>query len=106
MALSLESMLADLRATFPTLRTRPLSEFGEQWAHAGGIWTGQDTACMPDGLPIFSNLAYGEDGYDGPVHTGFLAWLEARGWGHEQYDGGTFFLVPLSCFEGAVREDA
>lgn len=101
MALSLESMMADLRATFPSLSLRSLSEFDDQWAHVGGFVYGPSDAHMPDGLPICSTRACGEIGYDGPMHTGFIGWLEARGWGWEQYDGGTFFLVPLSYFNEA-----
>lgn len=90
-------LLADLLATYPGIHARPLREFGAAgWEH--GVWTGGD-ALMPDGLPIFSTLMQGEETHDGGVHTGFTAWLEARGWYLECYDGGTYFIVPLPAEE-------
>ena len=91
-------MLNDLRVTFPSLRTSPLREFGPEFQREG-VWTGQDTPhVMPDGDPIFDDLANGEEPYDGRVHQGFTAWLDRRGWYVETYDGVTHFLVPdVAC---------
>lgn len=93
-----EAMLADLSSSFPALWKRPLREFGKpglEMARGEGVWTGQDTGHdMPDGSPIFNDLANGDDDYDGTVHLGFLAWLNARGWYCENYDGATYFLIP------------
>ena len=87
-------MLADLRITFPTLWTRPLREFGKDFKREG-VWTGEDVAAMPDGMPIFFSLANGEPPYNGFVHEAFEAWLDRRGWCVETYDGGTHHLLPV-----------
>ena len=50
---------------------------------------------MPDGLPIFDQLSYGEEGYDGGVHEGFTRWLEDRGWYLECEDYGTYTAVSI-----------
>ncbi len=92
-------MMAEIAITFPTLKVRPLREFSSGYANAEGIWTGADGDMMPDGYPIFATTDPDPDLYDGYVHTGFLAWLEARGWAYDAYDGGTYFLVPLSYFD-------
>lgn len=98
-ALTYEVMRADLAATFPGLWMRPLREFGEQWKDVEGIWTGaEDEVLMPDGLPIFETVSPDPDDYDGTVHHGFIAWLKARGWAWDRYDGSTYFLVPESYF--------
>ena len=89
-----ESLIADLRATYPGLHVRPLREYGGTWKGSVGGWTG-GPGDMPDGLPIFNDLAYGEDGYDGGVHEGFTAWLEARGWYMECEDAGTYVVIPI-----------
>ena len=96
--LSTDNMLADIAIVFPTLWTRRLSEFGSDYAGQEGIWTGADGDCMPGGEPLFSTMANGEAPYNGPVHEGFERWLENRGWAWEQYDGATFFLIPISAF--------
>ena len=93
-----DGLLADLKATFPGIFARPLGDFGAQgWGH--GVWTGADGTTMPDGLPIFSNLMEGEETHDGGVHTAFLAWLEARGWYVETWDGETHLIVPIALAE-------
>jgi hypothetical protein len=58
---------------------------------------------MPDGLPIFNHLRMHGDSqdpsdgsYDGGVHDGFTAWLEARGWYVENYDGETHLVIPIA----------
>jgi hypothetical protein len=101
--LTYDEMTVALAAAYPRLQRRPLREFGGRWAHIDGIWTGGTGSSgdmMPDGFPIFSTLYSGHPEYDGPVHAGFEAWLEARGWGSEWYDGDTFFLMPLNYFHG------
>ena len=86
-------MLIDLRRLCPGIWARTLHEFSP--IDTEGIWTGIDGAhVMPDDLPMFCSFANGCDGYNGPVHTGFEAWLAARGWWVENYDGATFFLLP------------
>lgn len=91
------AMMAELSITFPAMRIRPLREFGRDYACAEGVWTYEDVAhVMPDGLPMFCSLSDGGDDfpeYDGTVHIGFTAWLDARGWYAERYDGGTYFLL-------------
>ena len=96
--MSVEAMHTDLRLTFPALRTRPLQDFGVR-GFTEGFWTDEESAhSMPDGLRIFDNISAlaGDDApdYDGTVHAGFVAWLDARGWYVERYDGLTYFLVP------------
>lgn len=94
-----EPMLAELAVTFPGLFARPLEDFtrsygeGRNWIQAadGG---GASIA----GEPIFCSWANGEEPYDGSLHKGFIAWLEQRGWGHENYDGATYVLLPLADF--------
>ncbi len=86
-------MLTELQRLCPGMWASPLREFDA--VYRAGIWTGQDTPnVMPDGEPMFSDLANGCDGYNGPIHTGFEAWLAARGWWVENYDAGTYFLLP------------
>ncbi|MGW8306352.1 MAG: hypothetical protein ACWGIK_11095 [Achromobacter pulmonis] len=106
-ALTYDAMRADLAATFPGLWMRPLREFGEQWEDVEGIWTGaEDEVLMPDGMPIFETVSPDPDDYDGTVHLGFIAWLDARGWSWDRYDGSTYFLVPDSYFGApAVQEE-
>lgn len=92
-----EALLRDLHATYPGIHAKPLREFGAQ-GFDYGVWSGGE-ALMPDGLPIFSTLMYGEETHDGGVHTGFLSWLERRGWYVENWDGGTHLIVPLQSPE-------
>ena len=93
-----EQMLAYLSSAFPTLWTRPLSEFGADWRGKEGVWTGADVShVMPDGLPIFIEVLTDQPEYGAtPVHSAFASWLAARGWGWERYDDTTFFLRPES----------
>jgi hypothetical protein len=92
-------LLADLKATFPGIHARPLREFGaEGWDY--GVWTGGE-ADMPDDMPIFSTMNYGDPEFNGDVHAGFLAWLAQRGWYIETYDHGTYMIVPISDAEEA-----
>lgn len=91
--MSTDTMLTELRRLCPGIRARPAREFAPYYPE--GIWTGLDGAhVMPDGLPMFCSFANGSDGYNGPIHTGFEAWLAARGWWVESYDGATFLLLP------------
>lgn len=89
-----DALVADLKATYPGLHVRPLREYGGTWQGSAGAWTG-GPGDMPDGLPIFNDLAYAERGYDGGVHEGFTAWLEKRGWYMECEDAGTYMIVPI-----------
>ena len=89
------ALIADMKATYPGLKARPLKEFG----YAGfdyGVWSGGE-ALMPDGLPVFCSMMFHEpDHYDNDVHLAFLAWLEARGWYVENFDGLTHMIVPIA----------
>ncbi|RBL87882.1 hypothetical protein DDE05_00455 [Streptomyces cavourensis] len=98
-ALTYDAMRTDLATTFPGLWMHPLREFGEQWKNAEGIWTrAEGEVLMPDGLPVFERVNPDFDDYDGTVHHGFIAWLKARGWAWDRYDGSTYFLVSESNF--------
>lgn len=98
------AMLADLSASFPAMKKRPLAEFSQEFAAQDGVWVCGDPPTMPGTAePIFCWMGSGycadEEGlYDGYIHTGFVAWLEARGWFWECYDIGTALLVPDSYF--------
>ena len=86
--ISTDDMLRELAIVFPALWKRRLSEFGASYLHMGGAWTGAASAhVMPDAEPPYAN---------GPIHEGFEVWLSNRGWTWETYDGGTFWLLPLS----------
>lgn len=101
-------LMADLKATFPALWFRPLREFGKDYAHWIGVWTG-GTSYMPDGLPIFNSMRYHGDSddpsdgsYDGGIHDGFKSWLELRGWFVESYDAETHLVIPIAYAEGQL----
>ena len=101
------ALISDLRATFPGMHIRPLREFGSDWRNRVGVWTGgtgDSDGCMPDGLAIFNTLAYGEEEYDGPIHTGFLIWLELRGWYIESYDAATHHIVAIAECEECLEK--
>lgn len=102
--LSEAQMMAELRIVFPTLWMRPLWQFASRYKFSEGIWTGSDHhSVMPDGAPIFDASGHADpDNYIEPVHQGFIAWLERRGWAWDRYDDSTFFLVPNSYFDEPV----
>lgn len=104
-AISQAAMLADLSASFPALEKRPLSEFSSAYAGQDGVVVCGDVPRMLEtGEPIFCWIGgCAEGSYDGYIHTGFVAWLEARGWAWECYDIGTMFLVPESYFAEAAE---
>lgn len=90
-----EQLIADLRATFPGIHARPALEYGVK-DFQDGVWVAGE-ACMPDGLPIFCDLACADpDHYNGLVHHAFEAWLQARGYDLECWDAGVYFAVPLN----------
>ena len=96
------ALIEEMKATYPGLHIRPVREFGKDYAHWIGVWTG-GPGDMPDGLPIFDSLRHHGDSdnpsdgaYDGGVHDGFSAWLEARGWYLENHDGATFLIIPIA----------
>ena len=96
------ALIADLKTTFPGLHVRPVREFGKDYRDWIGVWTGGH-GDMSDGLPIFNHLRYYGDSddpadgsYDGGVHDGFTAWIKARGWYIENYDGETMFIIPIA----------
>lgn len=89
-------LINDLKVLCPELHVRPVSEFGKDYKDWIGVWTGGE-GNMPDGLQIFNDLIHTTDeGYNGGVHDGFIAWLESRGWYIENYDGGTMFIIPIA----------
>lgn len=104
------TLIADLRATYPGLHVRPLREYyrdGHYMKDTAGAWVGGE-ACMPDGLPIFDQLSYGEEGYDGGVHEGFTIWLEDHGWYLECEDYGTYMAVSIlatQLYQGMTQEE-
>jgi len=68
--ISEEALLTDLKATYPGIHAHPLREYGAPgWTR--GVCTGGE-AVMPDGMPMFSTLYYGNPTYDGDVHTSGL----------------------------------
>ncbi len=89
-----ESLIADLLATFPGVMARPIAEYKAP-GYTEGVWVAGE-AEMPDGLPMFSTLHFGEPGFDGGVHTGLTEWIEARGYYLETYDYGTYFALPVN----------
>lgn len=90
------ALIADLQSSFPGLSVRPLREFGAD-GFDYGVWTGVDSAArFADGSPLFVSPCFCADEYDGGIHTGFSAWLDARGWYIENYDGATLFIVPIA----------
>ena len=102
------ALITDLKATFPGLWFRPVREFGKDYAHWIGVWTG-GTSYMPDGLPIFNSMRYHGDSddpsdgsYDGGIHDGFKSWLELRGWFVESYDAETHLVIPIAYAEGQL----
>jgi hypothetical protein len=100
--ISTTSMLSELTITFPSLRKRPLCEFGKDYAGKPGVWTGTSHgAMMPDGNPLFSTISDGTESpyLNPPIHEAFEAWLSNRGWGWENYDGETIFLEPNSSYD-------
>lgn len=88
--MTINQLIADIRATFPGVRTmlRECCMSGKQMWMIGA----EDSAQMPDGLPIFSQWLNGEDSHDGGVHCAFTTWIENRGWYLENEDG--FWHVP------------
>lgn len=99
--LTTEQMLKELSITFPSLRKRPLSEFGNSYVGMPGVWTGADGDLMPDGEQIFNTISNGGEApyWNPPTHEAFEAWLANKGWGWENYDGGTIFLLPNSSYD-------
>lgn len=96
--ISTEQMLADLKATYPSLWAKPLSEYGNAWRDCEGVWTGAEGDPMPDGTPIFMTISPDPDLYDGVVNRKFIEWLQGRGWHYELHDGETVHLRPISAF--------
>lgn len=100
------ALITDLKSTYPGLHVRPISEFGKDYKDWIGVWTG-GPGDMPDGLPIFNSLIHSTDeGYDGGVHDGFMAWLDSRGWYIENYDGMTMFIIPIAYATGLDQQAA
>lgn len=98
------ALIADIKATYPSLWFRPVREFGKDYAEWIGVWTGGD-GVMPDGLPIFNGLDDGSsEEWDCHVHKAFTAWLESRGWYVEAHDAETYLVIPIAyATQGASK---
>ena len=86
-----ERLLRDIGITFPGISVMLRQSCNEESPPTWMIGA-EDSARMPDGLPIFSQWFDGQGTHDGDVHTAFTAWLESRGWYLEREDG--FWFVP------------
>lgn len=86
-----DQLIADIRVTFPTIR----AAMREECVSKLSTWMigGESSAVMPDGLPVFTDCLDAET-HDGGVHTGFIMWLESRGWYLERHD--EFWFVPTA----------
>lgn len=93
-------LLVELQEAFPGIFARPLREFsatGPQY----GVWAGGE-ATSKGGLPLFYPYECPDPRiYNGRVHLRLERFLEARGWYVEDYDGATFFILPVALAEVA-----
>lgn len=95
--MTIEQLIADIRITFPTMcvMEREHCMTGKKAWMLGA----DESAKMPDNLPIFSELCYAEDTYDDCVHMAFTAWLENRGFYLENHDGFWRYPQPIPTAE-------
>lgn len=95
--MTIDELITDIRATFPKVRAM----LREDCISGKKVWMigGEGDAEMPDGLPIFSQFYYGEETYDGDVHTAFEAWLGSRGFYLENHDGFWHCPTPIPTAE-------
>lgn len=96
---SREQMIADIELAFPGAFVRPLEQFTTAYGPEGRWLQFAGNRGEIGGEPIYCSTADGEEPYDGYLHTGFIEWLANRGWGHECYDGESYFLLPISDFD-------
>lgn len=86
------ALIAELVATFPGIKARPVRECGVLSFHHGA-WVGGD-AFFPDGMSMFSDLVCPDpDIYEGNVHRSFVQWLKQRGWLIEEHDASMYFVT-------------
>ena len=95
-------LIADLAATFPGTNPRSLRQWSGRSTSFGACVCGE--AVMPDGCEIGPYIFPDSDEYDGWVHAGFEAWVEARGWYVELYEPGALHIVPIPAIAIAVDE--
>lgn len=105
--MNIEQLVSDIRVTFPNVFTQRR----EDCISKEPTWMigGEDRAQMPDGLPIFTDMADECGCHDGGVHTGFTAWLSFRGFYLENHDGFWHVPTPIPTPEQVAewkRQDA
>lgn len=93
-------LISDLNATFPGVDATSLRQWSGHSDCLGAVVSGE--ARMPDGLEIGPYIAPEIDEYDGYIHQGFEAWLNARGWYVELYEPGTLWVVPIPEIAASV----
>ena len=87
-AVPIDSLIADISASFPEMLKRRTKYFDREALEVGG------ELAFADGEPIFPYIAPDDESYDGFIHVGFVEWLDARGWVHEMHEPGLFLLLP------------
>lgn len=86
--MNIEELMQDISATFPVIQR----QLREGCLRGESVWMISNfEADMPDGLPVFRDGSDDET-YSCAVHTGFDAWLNARGWYLEREDD--FWFIP------------
>lgn len=91
-------LLAELPVAFPGIFARPLREFSKNEPQYG-VWTGGE-ATTKNGHPLFCSYECPDQRiYNGRVHVRLERFLEERGWYIEDYDGATFFILPIAMLE-------
>lgn len=86
------ALIAELVATFPGIKARPVRECGVLSFHHGA-WVGGD-AFFPDDMAMFSDLVCPDpDIYEGNVHRSFVQWLKQRGWLIEEHDASMYLVT-------------
>lgn len=93
-SIPVEELMEQLRTNFPNLYVRMS---GKLFSDRGTLWTGvHHDHVFHDGKQIFMDDSSGPiAGYDGGVHCGFTAWLEARGWYLENHDGESYVICAI-----------
>ncbi len=87
------ALIAELQATFPGSRPVSLRTWQGHTDSIGVVVCGE--AEVAPGQPIGPYRYVDMPEYNGLIHTGFEAWLEARGWYAEVYEYGTLWILPL-----------
>jgi hypothetical protein len=90
--ISIDRLVADMRATFPKLRVRRRdASFRSPGFELVWMIAGDDEVVMPDGQRMLDDCP-DDDQYRFGVHVAFDAWLALRGWYLERHD--EFWFVP------------